>query len=151
MTIQITRHFTLDELIASDTAKAKGIDNTPSTEVVVRLTQVALAMEKVRTICKNKPVLVSSGYRCAALNAAVGGATGSAHQYGCAVDFTIPEFGSPIDICRTLQPHMSELYIDQLIHENNSWVHLGLSQPPWDSPRYQCLTINGSSTITGFA
>lgn len=148
--IQITPHFTLEEFTYSDTANAQGIDNSPSTEIVVRLTQLALVMEKVRAICNSQPVYVSSGYRCAALNAAVGGVTSSAHQYGCACDFTIPDFGSPLDICLALQPHLSELHIDQLIHEMDTWVHLGLSQPPWNNPRYQCLTINNNGTTTGF-
>lgn len=148
--IQVAPHFTLEEFLVSDTATAQGIDNTPSAETIVRLTTLAAVMTAVRRICGRNPVLISSGYRCPELNAAIGGAPNSAHMYGLACDFTIPAFGSPLDICMTLQSRMKELWIDQLIHENNAWVHLGLANPPWDDPGYECLTINGGNTSWGF-
>ena len=148
--MNLTPHFTLEELVYSDTAIANGFDNTPTQEVLVRLTQLALVMEAVRSLCGNNAVAISSGYRSPPVNAAVGGASNSAHLYGCACDFTIPAFGSPIDICKQLEPHLQNLRVDQLIHENISWVHLGLANPPWDGPRHQCLTINGGSTVNGF-
>jgi len=42
------------------------------------------------------------------LNAAVGGAANSAHLYGCAADFTIPAFGSVLDVCKAIEPHLAE-------------------------------------------
>src|SRR5262245_51571949 len=91
---QLTSHFTLEEYLHSDTAEAEGIDNTPDFEIVSRLTTLALVMEKVRALFGGLPIYISSGYRCPELNEAVGGAAESAHKYGCANDFTIPDFGT---------------------------------------------------------
>jgi len=151
MTIKLSRHFTLDELIASDTAADQGIDNSPSWDDVVQLRELCQhTLEKVRMLCGRHPVLISSGYRCPQLNQAVGGASNSAHLYGCAADFTIPAFGSVDDICQLLQKHLVGLEIDQLINETGGgarWVHVGRAIPPSTEPRYECLNItNGQTT-----
>jgi zinc D-Ala-D-Ala carboxypeptidase len=143
----LTPHFTLAEFIASDTAAMKGIDNTPDADEVDELGATAELMELVRSACGGKPVLISSGYRCPELNNAVGGTSNSAHLYGCAADFTIPAFGSPLEICRAIEPHLNEWGIDQLIYEGG-WVHLGRAIPP-TTPRAQCLTINSGGTYNG--
>jgi hypothetical protein len=151
----LSPHFTLAELTFSDTANAHGIDNSPDQAAVGQLTQLAqLTLEGIRTICGDHPVIISSGYRCPELNEAVGGASNSAHLYGCAADFTIPEFGDVLDICHALEPHLRELGIDQLIDESGSgarWVHVGRAIPPSTAPRCQCLTIADGVTTTGFA
>lgn len=141
---QLTPHFTLEEMLHSDTANAQGINNTPDFEVVARLTQLVLCLERVRALCGGLPVYISSGYRCPPLNTAVGGASDSAHLYGCAADFTIPDFGDVDAVCEFLVPYMKELWIDQLINETGGgarWVHLGLAVPPWHAPRNQYFTI----------
>jgi len=106
------------------------------------------AYQQVRTILGDKPIIITSGYRCYELNVACGGAENSAHLHGLACDFVCPEFGTPLDICGALEPHMAMLGIDQLIWEYEGWVHLGLTA---GDPRCQCLTINDSGTTTGFA
>jgi zinc D-Ala-D-Ala carboxypeptidase len=146
----LSEHFTLAEFTHSDTATAYGIDNTPTPEALDQLHETAALLEEVRAICGNQAVTISSGYRCPQLNSMIGGAANSAHLYGCAADFTIPAFGSPLEICRKLESRMDELAIDQLIYENASWVHIGRAIPPNTVPRYMALTINGGSTVHGF-
>ena len=90
---------------------------------------------------------ITSGYRCPELNAAVGGASNSAHLFGCAADFVCTA-ATPLDICRAIEPYLVELQIDQLIHENESWVHVGRA-PAGAQPRYECLTIDGGHTVVG--
>jgi hypothetical protein len=143
----LTPHFTLAELTRSDTAQAQGIDNTPDADEVDELGETALLLEKVRTLCGNHPVVVSSGFRCPELNAAVGGASNSAHLYGCAADFTVPGFGSVLDVCHAIRPHLAAWGVDQLIYENG-WVHIGRAIPP-STARAQCLTIDGRGTQQG--
>jgi len=143
----LTPHFLLSEFITSDTAAMQGIDNTPDADEVEQLHDTAELMELVRARCGDHPVLISSGYRCPELNKAVGGASNSAHLYGCAADFTIPAFGSPLEIARAIEPHMNEWGIDQLIYEM-TWVHIGRAIPP-STPRAQCLTINSGGTFNG--
>lgn len=146
----LSPNFTLEELTHSDTAIACGIDNTPDDAAVEQLELLAsITLEGIRAICGDHTLVVSSGFRCAALNSEVGGASNSAHLYGCAADFTIPDFGPPIDVCRAIEPHLIDLGIDQLIHENDSWVHVGRAIPPSTEPRHQCLTIDHGNTIQG--
>ena len=147
---QLTTHFTLEEFTDSQTAARRGIKNVPgeNSQARANIRRTAETMEKVRTILGDKPILVSSGYRSPQVNAAVGGAKSSAHVHGLAVDFSCPGFGTPIQICKALQPHMKDLGIDQLIHEFNTWVHLGLTA---GAPRQMALTIDNRGTRSGFA
>ena len=76
----LSPHFSLAELTYSDAANARGIDNTPDVDAVDELTDLAnVTLERIRTICGDQPVIISSGYRCRELNEAVGGASVSAH------------------------------------------------------------------------
>lgn len=149
--VQLTPHFTLEELTHSQTAARKGIHNVPyyGSQEDKNLKRLAETMEQVRSILDNKPILVSSGYRSSHVNKAVGGSANSQHMSGLAIDFTCPGFGTPLQICKALEPHMRELGIDQLIHEYDTWVHLGL-RPTDLLPRYQKLTINTAGTRNGF-
>jgi zinc D-Ala-D-Ala carboxypeptidase len=145
-TVMLTEHFSLQELCYSETASREGLSNKPDRFIVANLQRLAEVMEKVRALCGDNPVTVTSGYRSPEVNAAIGGSSTSAHMSGLACDFIIPGFGDPIDVCRAIEPHMSELQIDQCIHEYDDWIHLGLSE---DEPRYECLTITNSGTTEG--
>jgi hypothetical protein len=149
---QLTPHFTLSEFTDSQTAARRGLHNVPSADSQTRknLQRVAETMEKVRALLGDKPILISSGYRSPMVNAAVGGSASSAHMGGLAVDFSCPGFGTPRAICKALEPHMRELRIDQLIHEYDTWVHLGL-RPDDLMPRHMALTIDTNGTRPGFA
>lgn len=146
-TTMLSEHFSLAEFTYSTTASQCGIDNTPTPEAMTNLERLAAVMEKVRHICGDNPVTITSGYRCSDLNKACGGATASAHLYGLGVDFIVPAFGDPLAVCKAIEPHLVELGVDQLIWEYEDWIHLGLSSGP---PRCQCLTINNSGTCEGF-
>jgi len=141
-------HFTQAEFLSSDTADLQGINNYPTWEITRNLERLARVMELIRSGLGDKPVSILSGYRCPEVNSAVGGATNSAHLYGLACDFIIPDFGTPLDICLAIEPHMGFLQIDQLIWEFSDWVHLGLAVD--GEPRHECLTINNSGTSVGF-
>lgn len=149
---RLTPNFTLAEFTDSQTAARQGIHNVPSPhgQEHANLIRLAQTMEKVRTLLGDKPILISSGYRSREVNAAVGGSKSSAHMSGLAADFTCPGFGSPRAICKRLEPHMQELGIDQLIHEYDQWVHLGL-RPKDLAPRHMAMTIDRQGTRTGFA
>jgi zinc D-Ala-D-Ala carboxypeptidase len=148
MPTMLSPNFSLEEMTLSQTAQRMGMDNTPTPEARAGLDTLAATMEKVRTILGDKPIMISSGYRSPAVNAACGGSSTSAHMSGLAADFTCPAFGTPLDICNKLEPHMADLAIDQLIWEYNGWVHLGLTD---GDPRCMAMTINENGTNTGFA
>jgi len=144
---QLSEHFTLNEFVASDTAAACGIDNTPSDAIVVSLTRLAEVLEEVRRILLDHPIHITSGYRCPELNDACGGAETSAHMSGLAADFTCPEYGTPYDVCIAIEPYVDVLEIDQAIWEMGTWIHLGLTE---GEARHQCLTIDETGTHEGF-
>ena len=130
--MNLSPHFTLAELVESQTAARKGIDNTPPPAAVAGLVRVAALLEQVRALVGG-PITVSSGYRCPALNKAIGGAANSAHVLGLAADITAPGM-TPQALAKLIQG--AGLPFDQLIYEG-TWVHVGLSAGP---PRRQVLT-----------
>ena len=120
--MQLSEHFTLEEFVYSDTAKARKIDNTPSTAVKSNLTRLAVALESVRAAVK-APLTISSGYRSPVLNKAVGGASNSAHLTGLAADITAKGY-TPRQLAEAIIK--AGIKFDQLIYEG-TWVHFGLS------------------------
>jgi zinc D-Ala-D-Ala carboxypeptidase len=118
----LSPHFTLEEMIASQEAVRRGIDNTPPPDVLENLRQTCAKMEEVRTILGNRPIHVNSGFRCLALNTAIGGSATSAHMTGHAVDFICPRFGGPHAVCEALRA--ADLGYDQIIHEFGAWTHI---------------------------
>nr|WP_229265400.1 D-Ala-D-Ala carboxypeptidase family metallohydrolase [Duganella sp. 1224] len=118
----MTEHFTLDELTASQIAARRRIDNTAGPAVVENLRRVAAVLEQVRAAV-GRPITVSSGYRCPALNTAVGGARDSAHLQGLAADINVSGM-APKDLARTIIA--AGIQFDQLIYEG-TWVHIGLA------------------------
>jgi zinc D-Ala-D-Ala carboxypeptidase len=119
MTDALTSHFTLAELCVTRHGA-----NVPPPAVVERLrTVTAPVLEQVRLLLGGRPIIVSSGYRGPAVNAAVGGVVTSAHLTGYAADFICPTFGTPLEVCATIS--RSTLDFDQLIQEG-TWVHLSV-------------------------
>lgn len=128
------RHFTRLELIRSQIAQDKGIDNTPMDEEVEEaLRFTAAGLERVRAYL-GWPMIIKSAYRSQELNAAVNGAKDSQHMKGEAVDFICPQFGSVSECMHRLLPAMAILGIDQLIQEP-SWIHASFTY----IPRYEAL------------
>lgn len=69
-----------------------------------------------------KPIIVNSGYRCEALNKAIGGAKSSQHMLGEAADITV---GSKEENEKLFDYIKDNLEFDQLINESDfSWVHV---------------------------
>ena len=89
------KYFTLDELIHSDTADRLGINNTPTSEAVSNINDlVTNVLDRLRGEW-GRPIIVTSGYRCKELNAAVGGTHNSQHLKGQAADIVSRDVKSP--------------------------------------------------------
>jgi hypothetical protein len=119
----MAKYFSLNELTRSETARARGIDNTPPPEAIGRLEVLAeRLLDPVRELW-DAPLGVNSGFRSAAVNAAVDGAATSQHLRGEAADITT---GSCEDNRRLFGMIAgSGLEFDQLIDESDySWLHL---------------------------
>lgn len=117
------KYFTIEELTASTTAVARGIDNTPTPGVRQNLERLVNNLLDPLRQAWGKPLTVNSGYRCPALNAAVGGVGGSHHVLGMAADITT---GNKVDNRRLFQMVLDlGLPFTQMIDEHGfSWVHL---------------------------
>lgn len=132
---KLSPNFWLTEFTDSQVAARRGIANQPTPLQIASLRRMAALLEEVRALL-GAPIVISSGFRSAALNAAVGGASNSAHLDGRAADFSCPGFGTPRAICQRLVA--VPLEFDQLIFEG-TWVHLGI-HALGDEPRRQVLT-----------
>lgn len=116
------KYFTIEEMTKSSTATAKGIDNTPSEEGVLKLQKLIEAVLDPLREWYGKPIKINSGYRCEALNEAVGGSDTSQHRLGEAADITV---GTKKGNKKLFEYIKDNLPFDQLINESNfSWVHV---------------------------
>ena len=121
-------NFTLAEFIKSDTATKKHIDNTPTEEVVAHLDElVGTLLQPLRT-AYGKPLNITSGYRCPALNKAVGGSATSAHLRGYAADVQCKNLKGFIAFAENWLKE-NNIPFDQSIREKSGkteWWHIGL-------------------------
>ncbi len=162
--MQLTPHFSLEELSFSALAARQGIDNTPTPEIIEQLTRTANGLERVRSLLNSNAIRVTSGYRSPALELVLCGDSYRAwcqrrgfkadfaswnqyllnkqHPKGQAVDFTSP-YGSPEQIVRAIQK--SGIDYDQLLLEfpaSGGWVHISFS----DDNRRQTLVVDQKGT-----
>ena len=123
--MNLSRNFSLQELIKSDTAIRKGIDNNPNADQI----------EKLKLLCENilQPVRdhvgrvkVTSGFRSSELCAAIGSSVNSQHARAEAADFEV--IGT--DNAELFDWIKDNLEPDQLILEfytpgepNSGWIH----------------------------
>ena len=143
--MNLSPHFTLAELTASNKAAQLGLDNTPPPELLPRLILTAEMLERIRSTL-NVPITVTSGYRGRELNMAVGGVTSSDHTQGHAADIIAPRFGTPYEVAKLLSPLVSTLGIGQLILEGikgKQWVHVSTRTPEVMGNRIITITDAG--------
>ena len=124
--MRISKNFTLEELTASATAKAKGIRNEPGQTDIVNLCGLVHNVLQPLRDWWGKEVKIGSGYRSLALNRAVGGVSNSQHMKGEAADLCID--GAMEKARAWFQYIKQHCEFDQLIMEHNSkgtyWVHV---------------------------
>ena len=124
--MRISKNFTLEELTASATAKAKGISNNPGQTDIVNLCGLVHNVLQPLRNWWGKEVKIGSGYRSLALNRAVGGVSNSQHMKGEAVDLCIDgDIEKGKSWFQYIKQHCE---FDQLIWEHNAkgtyWVHV---------------------------
>lgn len=118
--MQLTEHFSLEELTLSSKALSMGVENEPTAEHLVNLQSLAQKMETVRALF-GRAIEITSGYRNPVVNAAVGGTPTSAHALGHAADFHV-DGETDLDAAKRIRD--SGIAFDQLIYEKNRCVHL---------------------------
>lgn len=135
------------EIVRSQTAKRKGIDNTPTEE---QLARIKILCEEVFEPLRNHmrhAIYISSCFRAPALNRALGGAKNSQHlaDNGAAMDLDGQVFGGATN--RELGDWIRlNLNFDQLIYEgwdteydDYAWIHVSYVND--DSNRNQSLIM----------
>lgn len=146
--MNLSDHFTLDEMIKSQTALRRGILNNPEPAAVANLIRLSKdILEPVRE--EFGPFSPTSGYRSPALNAAVGSKPTSQHVKGEAVDFEIAGIAN-FDLAVWVRDNLA---FDQLILEfyepgrpSSGWVHVSLKD---GENRMRVLTINRKGVFPG--
>ena len=143
--IQLSPHFKLSEFENSSTARSRGINNKVPENLIPSLrTLFTEVLEPLRAIV-NEPIIISSGYRCPQLNAAVGGSKTSQHMKGEACDIHL----SDTKKLRKWFSHLMEGQFDQLIMERSTptsthyWIHVSCN-PDLSRNRHQVLYLTES-------
>lgn len=149
--MRLSEHFTLSEFTASDTALRLGVDNSLPPELLENARSTVAMLEIIRAYLskiagRDVPLIVTSGYRCAELNRAIGSRDSSDHRSAQAADFKAPAFGTPLEICQALIEQIDTFGIGQLIYEN-TWVHV--STRPQAKSINRVLTASGRNFVPG--
>lgn len=135
------KHFTIEELIYSETALHKRMRNKTNQQIETNLRMLVETVLDPLREAYGKPITVTSGYRCKELNRAVGGVSNSQHVSGCAADITVNSRSGNRDLMR-LAVKLG-LPIDQAIDEKDfQWVHISCAGG-LTPPRHQLLRYDG--------
>ena len=142
MNTPVTMHFTIEELYASKTAKAKGINNKPSVQQMINLVYLAAFVLEPLREAMNEPIKIGSGFRSKELNKAVGGVANSQHMKGQAADLCID--GDSKKGRKWFEYIRDHLPFDQLIWERNArtgseWVHVSFVFPDFGKNRHHVI------------
>ena len=122
--MNLSRFFTLEEMIFSNKAKELGIDNTPTAGAIESLRALCTAVLDPLREAVGSSIKINSGYRGPTLNARVGGEAKSQHLAGQAADIVAPAMPVVETFKKAIQ---LGLPYDQLIYEikpNSKWVHV---------------------------
>ncbi len=134
--MKITEHFSIEEFEKSRVAQKNKIDNSVPRELIPALTKLCVfVLEPVRELA-GVPVRISSGYRCNALNYAVGSKNTSQHLKCEAADIVYP--GDTRHLFDKIKN--SDIIFDQVIYEKKGrleWIHISYR----DNPRRRAFEI----------
>ncbi len=148
----LTDHFSLYDLTRTDHAQFLEMNRQVTEDQIAKLIQVAYLGETIWNILES-PVTCSSGYRCPALNAAVGSTIRSQHLL-CEAGDWVPKGMAVDDAFRKLRQAAKDgkIKFGQLIFEKQDrgyangvveWIHASLSTPYRPPERCgQILTMN---------
>ena len=138
--MNLTEHFTLEELTTTDHREFK---NEPNPTETANLVRVANLLEQVKVAIGGKPVMVNSAFRSKQVNDAVGSTDTSQHRVGCAADIRVPGM-TPDQVVKAIIA--AKLPFDQLIREFDRWTHISVTNDVKGKPRSQVLIIDKQGT-----
>jgi len=138
--MNLTEHFTLEELTHTD---HRELENIPNETEQANIQRLAEFLEAIKTLLGGKPIMVNSAFRSKAVNDAVGSKDTSQHRIGCAADIRVPGM-TPDQVVRAVIA--SDLGFDQVIREFDRWTHISIPNQATGSPRKQALIIDKAGT-----
>lgn len=141
--MNLTPHFTFEELTASEAADRNGWDNTPNEQELSNLKRLADFLEQVKAVLNGKPIMVNSAFRSKLVNDSVGSKDSSQHRIGCAADIRVPGM-TPDEVVRAIIS--SGIGYDQVIREFDRWTHVSVPNSVDTAPRRQALIIDKQGT-----
>ena len=129
--MKLSEHFTLYELISSETSERLHIDNMPDSTQLKNLTSLVTRILEPARVTLGLPITVSSGFRSAELNYVVHGSKRSQHLSGSAADLHLRDTDYARKLFDILKANTN---VDQLLLEHNShevcWIHVSYSKRP---------------------
>nr|BAR31969.1 peptidase M15 [uncultured Mediterranean phage uvMED] len=146
--MQLSKHFTLEEMEKSQTATRKGIKNKAGSGEIKNLGDLCYEILEPVRVKFDKPVTITSGYRSPELSEAIGSKATSQHCLGEAVDLEVIGV-SNLQVALWIENNVD---FDQLILEfytgeaNSGWIHVSYKD---GSNRKQVLTFDGKSYTNG--
>tara|TARA_B100001559_G_C16397270_1_gene574078 strand:+ start:95 stop:553 length:459 start_codon:yes stop_codon:yes gene_type:complete len=149
--MKISKHITYAESIHSNTAKRKGIDNTPSPVHVETMQLTAKKIFEPLREWVGGPIKVTSMFRSAALNEAIGGAKSSQHMKGQAMDLDdVYGYKTNAEMYHWIKENLN---FDQLIWEfgtdtNPNWIHVSYVND--EDNRNRCLKAYKENSKTKY-
>jgi zinc D-Ala-D-Ala carboxypeptidase len=149
--MKISQHLSLSEVTRSETAKRRGISNTPTAE---HLENFKLLAEKVFEPIRahfGVPIHISSGYRSEALNKFIKGSSSSQHCKGQAIDIDMDGSSSGVTNADIYNFIKDNLNFDQLIWEfgtdkNPDWVHVSYTKDKNRKQKLKAVRSNGKTS-----
>ena len=138
--MKISDHITYAEAIHSQTAKRKGIDNTPNPNQIEAMKLLAEKVFEPLREWVGGPIKVNSFFRSPELNTAIGGSKTSQHCKGQAIDIDdVYGYKTKSEMYHWIKENLS---FDQMIWEfgtdtQPNWVHV--SYVSEENNRNRCL------------
>lgn len=152
--MQLSKNLSLNEVVKSNTALRRGIDNTPTEEHLKNLKYVA---EKVFQPIREHfgvPIYISSGYRSQELNEAIGGSPRSFHSHGMALDLDQDGRNKGVSNADVFYYIKDNLQFTELIWEfgdetNPNWVHVAIAPGREDEKKIKIAErVNNKTTYS---
>ena len=130
--MQLSKNFSLSELINSSKAKQYKIDNSPNFDEKLNLLHLAQDVLQPIRDAWGESISINSGFRCKQLNRIVNGASNSDHLYGAAADIrtkknTKAENQRLFNLILKLA-NQGKITCRQIIDEYNyKWIHVSIN------------------------
>ncbi|SRR6266404_808285 len=138
--MQLSEHFSLNEMLFSEIALRQGFDNTPPQSAIDNLGHLALTLLEPARLLLGVPLHINSGYRSRVINECIGGDAHSAHMEGRAADF-VPVGVPLLDAFHDLRV-MAALPYDRIIWECQAWIHIAFA-PVGQEPKRAAELASG--------